>query len=310
MGVSGNSVRTYRLGSASPLGRLSKSVHSLRERFIRLSESPLALVGGLVVSVMFLVALLAPILALHDPADIVIGDRLAPLSANHPFGTDQFGRDIYSRVIYGARVSVIVGLVAVSLGLGLGVVLGAVSGYFGRTLDNIIMRIVDAIMAFPGILLALALVAVWGPSLYSVCFALGIRYMPSFARLVRASVLKEREKEYVEAAKVQGESDLRVLCRQILPNCTSPLIIQISLDFAHAIIAESSLSFLGLGLPPPTPSWGNMLDDARTYMTIYPWGAIFPGLAISVAVLGFNFLGDGLRDIFDPRLAEERSGYV
>jgi peptide/nickel transport system permease protein len=293
-----------------PLADERYALGALRQSIARLTENRLALFGAIVVFVMFSVALLAPYIAQHDPNEIAIGDRLAPLSSLHPFGTDQFGRDIFSRVVYGAQVSVLVGLIAVSLGLALGVVLGAVSGYFGKVADNILMRIVDAIMAFPGILLALALVAVWGPSLASICFALGIRYMPSFARLVRASVLKEREKEYVEAARVQGESDLRVLCRQILPNCTAPLIIQVSLDFAHAIIAESSLSFLGLGLPPPTPSWGNMLDDARTYMTIYPWGAIFPGLAISLAVLGFNFLGDGLRDILDPRLAEERSGYV
>lgn len=310
MDAGGNSLPAYPSGPSLQIGRSSHLACAFREWIIRLTENRLALVGGLIVLVMFLVALFAPLLALHDPVEIAISDRLAPLSASHPLGTDQFGRDIYSRVIYGARVSVMVGLVAVSLGFGLGVFLGAVSGYFGKALDNLVMRFVDAIMAFPGILLALALVAAWGPSLYSICFALGIRYMPSFARLVRASVLKEREKEYVEAAKVQGESDLRILCRQILPNCASPLIIQISLDFAHAIIAESSLSFLGLGLPPPTPSWGNMLDDARTYMLTYPWGAIFPGLAISLTVLGFNFLGDGLRDILDPRLAEERSGYV
>lgn len=310
MDVGGSSLPAQPPRPALPLGQPLYFIQSLREWIVCLSGNWLALVGAVIVAAMFIVALLAPLLALHDPTDIVVMDRLAPLSPNHPFGTDQFGRDIYSRVIYGTRVSVAVGLVAVSLGLGLGVFLGAVSGYFGKAVDNVIMRVVDAIMAFPGILLALALVAVWGPSLLSVCGALGIRYMPSFARLVRASVLKEREKEYVEAAKVQGESNLRILCRQILPNCTSPLIIQISLDFAHAIIAESSLSFLGLGLPPPTPSWGNMLDDARTYMLTYPWGAIFPGLAISLAVLGFNFLGDGLRDLLDPRLAEERSGYV
>ncbi len=292
------------------LRRLYSIAHGHRDWLIRFAENRLALVGGFIVAMMLLVALLAPSLSLHDPEEVSVRDRLAPLSASHPFGTDQFGRDNYSRVIYGARVSVIVGVAAVSMGLILGVLLGAVGGYFGRTPDNIIMRVMDAVMAFPGLLLALALVAAWGPSLRSVSIALGIRYMPSFARLVRASVLKEREKEYVEAAIVQGESDLRVLCRQILPNCMSPLIIQTSLDFAHAIIAESALSFLGLGVPPPTPSWGNMLNDARTYMMIYPWGAIFPGLAISLAVLGFNFLGDGLRDILDPRLSEERSGDV
>lgn len=277
---------------------------------VRFAGHRLALFGGVIVALIMFVALFAPYLSMHDPSEMAVSNRLAPLSTAHPFGTDQFGRDIYSRVIYGARISVLVGVIAVGLGLSVGVALGAVAGYFGRTLDNILMRVVDAVMAFPGLLLALALVAAWGPSLYSVCLALGIRYMPGFARLVRASVLKEREKEYVEAARALGESNLRVLCRHIIPNCASPLIIQISLDFAHAIIAESSLSFLGLGIPPPTPSWGNMLDDARAYMTIYPWGAIFPGLSLSLAVLGFNFLGDGLRDLLDPRLAEERSGYA
>ncbi len=288
---------------------MSTLAHSLRGWFLRFARNRLALLGALIVVGMLLLALLAPYLALHDPNQMSIADRLAPLSSDHPFGTDQFGRDIYSRVIYGSRVSLAVGILAVSLGVVVGVPLGAIGGYFGRALDNAIMRVMDAIMAFPGLLLALALVVAFGPSVPSLSLALGVRYMPTFARLVRASVLEEREKEYVDAARVQGESSLRVLCRQILPNCLSPLIVQITLDLAHAIIAESSLSFLGLGVPPPTSTWGSMLDDARTYMVIHPFGALFPGLAISLAVLGFNFLGDGLRDVLDPRLAEESSSH-
>jgi len=288
---------------------MSALAHSLRGWFLRFARNRLALLGALIVVGMLLLALLAPYLALHDPNQMSIADRLAPLSSDHPFGTDQFGRDIYSRVIYGSRVSLAVGILAVSLGVVVGVPLGAIGGYFGRALDNAIMRVMDAIMAFPGLLLALALVVAFGPSVPSLSLALGVRYMPTFARLVRASVLEEREKEYVDAARVQGESSLRVLCRQILPNCLSPLIVQITLDLAHAIIAESSLSFLGLGVPPPTSTWGSMLDDARTYMVIHPFGALFPGLAISLAVLGFNFLGDGLRDVLDPRLAEESSSH-
>ncbi len=288
---------------------MSTLAHSLRGWFLRFARNRLALLGALIVVGMLLLALLAPYLALHDPNQMSIADRLAPLSSDHPFGTDQFGRDIYSRVIYGSRVSLAVGILAVSLGVVVGVPLGAIGGYFGRALDNAIMRVMDAIMAFPGLLLALALVVAFGPSVPSLSLALGVRYMPTFARLVRASVLEEREKEYVDAARVQGESSLRVLCHQILPNCLSPLIVQITLDLAHAIIAESSLSFLGLGVPPPTSTWGSMLDDARTYMVIHPFGALFPGLAISLAVLGFNFLGDGLRDVLDPRLAEESSSH-
>ena len=289
---------------------MSTLAHALREWFFRFARNRLAVLGASIVVVMLLLAALASYLALHDPNEMNIAERLAPLSANHPFGTDQFGRDIYSRVVYGTRISLAIGILAVTLGLAVGVPLGAVSGYFGRALDNAIMRLMDAIMAFPGLLLALALVVAWGPSVFSLSLALGVRYTPTFARLVRASVLEEREKEYVEGAKVQGESNLRVLCYQIFPNCLSPLIVQITLNLAHAIIAESSLSFLGLGVPPPTSTCGSMLDDARTYMMIHPSGAVFPGLAISLAVLGFNFLGDGLRDALDPRLAEEGSSHV
>jgi ABC-type dipeptide/oligopeptide/nickel transport system permease subunit len=243
----------------------------------------------------------------YDLDEVVLQERLAPLSAKHPFGTDHFGRDIYSRVVYGARISVIAGAGSVGVALIVGVVLGAVSGYFGGILDNVIMRFIDAVMAFPGLLLAIALMSVLGASLTNVCIALAIRFTPHFARLARAAVLKEREKEYVEAARVQGEGDLRVLCRQILPNCKAPVLVQGTLDFAHAIVAESGLSFLGIGVPPPTPSWGSILHAARATMETYPWGAIFPGLAICLAVFGLNLLGDGLRDVFDPRLSEERS---
>ncbi len=293
--------------SPSPLPTFHRA---LRAWLTQLADNPPALIGAFVVLFLLLVAGLAPHLALYDPNEMSVSDRLAPLSGHHPFGTDQFGRDLYSRVIYGVRISMTVGLLTVGLGLGLGIPLGSAAGYFGRIADKLIMCLVDTIMAFPGLLLAIALVAAFGPSLYTVSIALGIRSSAPVARLVRASILQEREKEYVEAARVQGEARIRVLCCQILPNCLSPLIVQATFDFSHAIIAESSLSFLGLGIPPPTPSWGNILDDARTYMIIYPWAAIFPGLAITLAVLGFNFLGDGLRDILDPRLSQERRAHV
>ena len=302
-----NSVSPYVSGLGLQFGALGSALRSLGEWFLRFAENRLALVGACLVALMLFVAAFAPTLALHDPNEVVLQERLAPLSATHPFGTDSFGRDLYSRIVYGARISVIAGVGSVGIALIAGVLLGAVSGYFGGILDNIIMRVIDAVMAFPGLLLAIGLMSVLGASLTNVCIALAIRYTPHFARLVRAAVLKEREKEYVEAARVQGESDLRVLCRQILPNCSAPVLVQTTLDFAHAITAEAGLSFLGIGVPPPTPSWGSILHAARSTMETYPWGAIFPGLAICLAVFGLNLLGDGLRDIFDPRLSEERS---
>lgn len=293
-------------GDVLVASRLTNFLHSLWSWIARFSENRLATAGLVIVVLMLVVAALAPWISLHDPNIMNLRERLAPLSAKHPFGTDNFGRDVYSRVVYGARISIVAGVGSVGFALIVGLMLGAVAGYSGRTADNIIMRIMDAVMAFPGLLLAIALMTALGASLTNVCIALAIRYTPDFGRLVRASVLKEREKEYVEAAVVQGESGLRVLVCQILPNCLSSVLIQATLNFAHAIISEASLSFLGIGVPPPTPSWGSLLHAARTSMEFYPWGAIFPGLAICFSVLGFNLLGDGLRDIFDPRLSEER----
>jgi len=281
-------------------------VYSLRDWFVRFQENKLAVVGLVIVVAMYLVAAFAPQIALYDPDQTNLPERLAPLSWNHPFGTDNFGRDLFSRVVFGARISVITGVVSVSLALLTGVVLGAISGFSGRVVDNVIMRVMDSIMAFPGILLAIGLMTALGASLTNVCIALAIRYMPHFARITRASVLKEREKEYVEAAILQGESTGRIIFRQILPNCMAPIIVQASLDFASAVLTEAALSFLGVGVPPPTPSWGSLLHASRTTMEFYPWAAIFPGIAISITVFGFNLLGDGLRDVFDPRLSEER----
>ena len=281
-------------------------LNAARQWLGRFAENRMAMAGLIFITFILLVAAFAPYIAIHDPDDINIKNRLAPLSWLHPFGTDAFGRDIFSRVVYGARISAIAGIGSVSISLFLGVFLGAFAGYSGRVIDNCIMRLMDAIMAFPGILFAIALMAVMGASLTNVCIALAIRYTPHFARIARGAVLKEREKEYVEAAVVQGESNFRILFRQIMPNCTAPILVQMTLDFAHAIIAEASLSFLGVGVPPPSPSWGNILHAARTTMEFYPWGAIFPGLAICFSVLGLNLLGDGLRDVLDPRLSEER----
>ncbi|MBI4590480.1 MAG: ABC transporter permease [Candidatus Rokubacteria bacterium] len=265
----------------------------------------LALVGGILVGLVVLAALSAPLLARQDPLAMDLGARLRPPSAEHLLGTDQFGRDVFARIMYGARISVKVGLVSVGIALGCGLPLGSISGYVGGALDHLIMRIMDAVLAFPAILLALALVAALGPDITNVMIAIGIRYTPIFGRLARAAVLAEREKEYVAAARALGLSSPWILVRQILPNCLAPLLVQATASLAQAIIVEASLSFIGVGTPPPTPSWGTMLFEARGFIERAPLVAVFPGLAICLAVLGFNLMGDGVRDLLDPRLRVE-----
>jgi peptide/nickel transport system permease protein len=243
-------------------------------------------------------------MATHDPYVINIAARLQGPTADHWLGTDYLGRDTYSRIVFGARTAFQVALGAVVLGALLGIPTGAVSGFSGRWLDSGIMRVIDAISAFPGRLLAIALVAALGGGLLPLYIALGINSIPSYARIVRGVVLSQKEKEYVEAAKMTGESDFRILFFQVLPNCVSALLVRTSLDFGSAILAESSLSFLGLGLPPPTASWGLMLKEVTPFLQLQPMAAFFPGLTISLIILGFNLLGDGLRDVFDPRQYE------
>jgi len=251
-----------------------------------------------------LTALLAPYMATHDPYEINIAQRLKSPSTDHWLGTDYLGRDTYSRIVFGARTAFQVAIGAVFLGAFFGIPIGAIAGFAGRWVDSILMRLMDAIIAFPGRLLAIALVASLGGGLYSLYIALGVNSIPSYARIVRGVVLSQKQKEYVEAARMTGESDLSILFFQVLPNCLSPLLVRLSLDFGHAILAESSLSFLGLGLPPPTASWGLMLKEVTPFLQLQPMAAFFPGLTISVIILGFNLLGDGLRDVFDPRQYE------
>jgi peptide/nickel transport system permease protein len=264
----------------------------------------LALLGLMIVCLWLLTALFAPYLATHDAYEINIANRLQNPSGDHWLGTDSLGRDTYSRIVFGARTAFQVALGAVFLGAFFGIPIGAFAGFSGRWVDAGLMRLMDAIIAFPGRLLAIALVASLGGGLYSLYLALGLNSIPSYARIVRAVVLGQKEREYVQAARMTGESELSILFIQVLPNCLSPLLVRLSLDFGHAILAESSLSFLGLGMPPPTASWGLMLKEITPFLQLQPMAAFFPGLTISLIILGFNLLGDGLRDVFDPRQYE------
>ena len=264
----------------------------------------LATLGLLLILLVSFTALGADLLITQNPYEMNLLDRLAGPSAAHLLGTDLFGRDILTRIVLGTRIAMQVSVGAVLLAIVSGVPLGAVSGYAGGRIDTLIMRFIDAVLAFPGRLLAIALVAVMGTSFFTLWLAIGINSIPGYARIVRGVVLSQKVKEYVEAARMTGESELSILFFQILPNCIGPILILVTLDCAHAITAESALSFLGLGFPPPSPSWGLMLNEARGYMELAPHVAIFPGLAISLTILGFNLLGDGLRDILDPRQYE------
>ncbi len=254
----------------------------------------------LVVSVM-LCAVLAPVLAPQSPTEQVLAEGLKGPSPAHPFGQDRLGRDLLSRTLYGARVSFWVATVAVSISLGIGLLIGAIAGYFGGWTDELLMRLVDVLQAFPGILLAIAFAAILGPSITNVVVALSLIGWVGYARLARGQILVVREMEFVAAARALGGRDMRVIVRHLLPNIIGPILVEASFGFAAMMIAEASLSFIGLGAQPPTPSWGAMLNEARQYLLVAPHLTIFPGLAIVATVMGFNFLGDGLRDIWDPR---------
>jgi peptide/nickel transport system permease protein len=261
-----------------------------------------AFVIGLVLfGIIVVAAALAPVLAPEDPNRLGMRFKFLPPGPQHPFGTDNFGRSLWSRVIFGARLSVLMGLAVVVLNAVFGTLIGAVAGYFCH-LDNLMMRVNDALMAFPAILLAIGITAVLGPSTVDVVIALAIVYVPRTARIVRASVIVVREMEYVQAAIAAGAGHWRILRRHILPNTMAPLIVQLSFLFAYAVLSEATLSFLGLGAVPPTPTWGNIMAQGRQYMTEAPWIITIPGVALMITVLGLNLLGDGLRDVLDPRL--------
>lgn len=257
---------------------------------------------GLVITlILAALALFAPVVAPYDPLELHAPDRFTPPSATYPFGTDEFGRDILSRILFGARVAFSVGLVSIGIATVAGVVFGLITGYVGGLFDNVMMRFFDALLAFPAILLAIVILAVLGPSSLNAMLAIAVVNIPAFARLTRSNVLVEINKDYVEAARAVGANTTRIIFRGILPNVVSTILVHITVSLAAAVLLESALSFLGLGTPLPAPSWGSMLSIGRGYLPIAPWYGIFPGLAITLLVMGFYLLGDGLRDALDPR---------
>lgn len=259
-------------------------------------------VGGFIVLLALALALFGPAVSPYDPSSQQLARRLEGPSGRHPFGLDELGRDILTRIASGARISLLVGLAVVSVSSIVGMFFGSVAGYFGGRIDDAISRVIDVLMAFPGILLAIALVAVLGPSLVNVVLALSVIGWVGYARLVRGQALRAREFEFVQAARALGASPGRIVLRHVLPTAFPAVVVQATLGMAGAIIAEASLSFLGLGVQPPTPSWGTMLDAGRSHLFDAPHLTIFPGMAIAILVLGFNFLGDGLRDHVDPKM--------
>ncbi len=261
----------------------------------------IVLVGAVLVVLNVLVALFAPVIGRWEPQRLDVKARLAPPTATHWMGTDDVGRDVWSRVVHGTRLSMVVGGAVVLVSFAGGIVFGLLGGYY-RPLDNVLMRIMDGFMAFPGIILAIALMASLGPSVVNVIVALGVVYVPRVARIVRGSVLVIRETPYVEAALALGVPDLIVLGRHVLPNCLSPVIVQGTFIFAAAVLGEAALSFLGVGVPPQIPSWGNVLAEGRLYLQQAPWLTLFPGAAIMGCILGLNLFGDGLRDLLDPKM--------
>jgi len=265
-------------------------------------HNPLAATGAVLVVTFVILAVFAPRFAPHDPAQIDLPNRLQRPSSAHWCGTDELGRDILSRLIFGSRISMMVGSSVVAVSLFLGLVVGSIAGYYGGRLDRFVnMIVMNAFLSFPGILIAIAFVAFRGPGIFNLVLALSLGGWVGYARLVRAQVLAAREREYVEASKALGASDFRVIVRHILPNIIQPVIVQAAIGMAGAILAEATMSFLGLGVPPPTASWGSMLNDGRAHLFDAPHLVIFPAIAVMLAVLSFNFIGDGLRDLLDPR---------
>lgn len=270
----------------------------------RFSRNRLAVIGGMLVASVFVISIFAPILSPYDPADIDVKSILEGPSLAHPLGTDDLGRDVLSRMIWGARVSLRVGFAAVGIATLIGVILGSVAGFYGGMMDTIVMRAVDIMLSIPTIFLILAMIAILEPSIWNIMIAIGLTSWMEPARLIRAEFISLKEREFVVAAKAVGASDARIILRHILPNGISPILVSATMGIGGAILIESGLSFLGLGVQPPTPSWGSLLSAGKDNIEIAWWLSLFPGLAILITVLGYNLLGEGIRDALDPRLAE------
>ncbi len=279
-----------------------KSSGPWKEAWRSFKKNKIALVGAIIVAFFIILALFGPLIAPQGINEQQLSERLKAPSTDHWFGTDDFGRDIFSRIVHGARLSLMVGFLSVIGSVVIGSALGIIAGYYGRFIDAIISRIFDILLAFPSILLAIAIVSVLGPSLTNALIAIAIINIPNFGRLIRSKVLSIKQEEYIIAAKAIGMSDFRLLFAHILPNSMTPVIVQGTLAIATAIIEAAALGFLGLGAQAPQPEWGKMLSDARVYLVNAPWTMIFPGLAIMLTVLGFNLMGDGLRDALDPKM--------
>ena len=287
--------------ATQPLG---KATRTPREMYLkRFRSSGLCIVGSLLLALLVFLAAFGPWFAPHDPILVNTVDRFQAPGSTYFFGTDEFGRDIFSRVLYGARIAVQVGMVSVVVAFLGGIVLGLISGYYGGWVDTVLSRLLEIWLSFPDILFVIAVVAILGPSLNTVILALGFLSIPAYARIVRGSVLSAREETYVEAARAVGVSNYGIMKRHILPNVVAPLIILSSLRFGSALLTGAGLSFIGLGAQPPEPEWGAILSGGRMYMYQAPWITVFPGLTIALFVLGVNMLGDGLRDVFDPKLS-------
>jgi peptide/nickel transport system permease protein len=291
------------VSASAELGRAGRGTAGLwREAGRRLRRDKAALAGLTVIGVLVLVAIFHPLLAPHPPNDQSFRIKLQAPSAEYLFGTDEFGRDIFSRVLYGTPVALRVGLLPVAAALVVGVAIGLIAGYYGGAADQVTMRLIDILLAFPWLLLAIGIMAILGPGINNVVIAVAIVYVPVFARIVRASVLSIKAREYVEAARAIGHRDWQIMARHVMPNAWAPVIVQATLAIGQSIIYAAGLSFIGLGTQPPDSDWGVMLASGREYLRDGPWLGIFPGLAILVTVLAFNLLGDGLRDALDPRL--------
>ncbi|HUT86951.1 MAG TPA: ABC transporter permease [Candidatus Heimdallarchaeota archaeon] len=286
--------------------RRSSSTKHSRRIWRRFTKNRAALIGLGLVIIEIILAVFAPLVAPYDPVKMDLRSARQPPSAERLLGADELGRDVLSRIIYGCRISLTLGLVSVGIGLSFGMLLGGPSGYFGGRFDIVVMRFIDVLMSFPTILLAILVVTMVGPGLYNAMLAVGVAQVPLYARLIRGLILKLKGKEFVDAARALGVGNTRIIIRHILPNCLSPLLVQATLNIASAILSAAALGFLGLGAQPPTPEWGAMLSKGRMYMRVAPHITIFPGLAIMLTVLAFNLMGDGLRDALDPRMSRFR----